>query len=64
MLQTRVSTEWIRFVRQITALGTIGVSWTIIAEIYGMNFVNMPVLSWQYGHLYAIVLLVITGGGA
>ena len=52
-----------RFVRQITALGTIGVSWTIITGIYGMNFVNMPELSWRYGYLWAIGLMVITGAG-
>jgi hypothetical protein len=33
-----------------------------LAWIDGTNFVNMPALSWQYGHLYAPVLL-ITGAG-
>ena len=61
LFQTRVSTELNRFVRQITALGTIGVSWTVITGIYGMNFENMPELSWRYGYLYAIGLMVITG---
>lgn len=61
LFQTRVSTELNRFVRQITALGTIGVSWTIITGVYGMNFTNMPELGWQYGYLWAIGLMLTTG---
>jgi magnesium transporter len=61
LFQTRVSTELNRFVRQITALGTIAISWTVIAGIYGMNFVNMPELSWHYGYPGAIGLMVTTG---
>ncbi|HEY7273260.1 MAG TPA: CorA family divalent cation transporter, partial [Actinoplanes sp.] len=37
VFQTRVSTELNRFVRKITAYGTIGIGWTVIAGIYGMN---------------------------
>ena len=38
LLQTRVSTELNRFVRKITAWGTIGIGWTVIVGVYGMNF--------------------------
>jgi magnesium transporter len=34
---------------------------TLIAGIYGMNFVHMPELGWRYGYLYA---LAIMGGSA
>lgn len=32
---------------------------TIIVGWYGMNFQNMPELSWQYGYLYVIILSII-----
>ncbi len=33
----------------------------IIPSIYGMNFVNMPELKWQYGFGYAITLVILSG---
>jgi magnesium transporter len=59
LFQTRASTELNSFVRQITAWGTIGIAWTVIAGIYGMNFVNMPELHWRYGYPYAIGLMIL-----
>lgn len=61
LFQTRVSTELNQFVRKITAWGTIGIAWTVIAGIYGMNFVNMPELQWTYGYPYAIGLMITAG---
>jgi len=61
LFHTRASTELNRFVRQITAWGTIGIAWTVIAGIYGMNFTHMPELNWYYGYPYAIGLMVVTG---
>ncbi|NOU01270.1 MAG: magnesium/cobalt transporter CorA [Gallionella sp.] len=31
---------------------------TLIASIYGMNFKSMPELDWQYGYLFALILMV------
>ncbi len=50
LFQTRVSNELNRFVRKITAWGTIAISWTVVAGIYGMNFTNMPELGWSFGY--------------
>jgi magnesium transporter len=61
LFETRVSTELNRFVRKITAWGTIGIAWTVIAGIYGMNFANMPELNWQYGYPSALTLMAIIG---
>jgi magnesium transporter len=61
MFQTRVSTELNRFVRKITAFGTIGIAWTVIAGIYGMNFVHMPELNWRFGYLAALSLMAGVG---
>ena len=61
LFETRVSTELNRFVRKITAWGTIGIAWTVIAGIYGMNFAHMPELNWQYGYPSALTLMAVAG---
>jgi magnesium transporter len=63
LFQTRASTELNRFVRKITAWGTIGIAWTVIAGVYGMNFTHMPELNWRYGYAYALILMVVIGLG-
>lgn len=37
--------------KTLTVVATIFIPLTFIAGIYGMNFRNMPELSWQYGYL-------------
>jgi magnesium transporter len=45
-------------------------AWSIIlmamawlAGIYGMNFGNMPELKWRFGYIFALALMLVTGGG-
>ena len=61
LFQTRASTELNRFIRKITAWGAIGVAGTLIAGIYGMNFVHMPELEWQLGYPMALGMILIVG---
>jgi magnesium transporter len=61
LLQTRVSTELNRFVRKITAWGTIGIAWTVIVGVYGMNFDDIPGLAWRSGYLLAFGLMGVVG---
>lgn len=61
LFQTRVSNELNRFVRKITAWGTIAISWTVVAGIYGMNFSNMPELGWSFGYPAALTLMLVVG---
>jgi magnesium transporter len=61
LFQTRVSTELNRFVRKLTAFGTIGIAWTVITGLYGMNFDRMPELHWYYGYPAAIGLMAVIG---
>jgi Mg2+ and Co2+ transporters len=49
LFQTRVATELNRFVRRVTAWGTIGIAWTVIVGIYGMNFADLPGLDTTWG---------------
>jgi magnesium transporter len=45
--------------RKIAAWAGISAVWTALAGVYGMNFDNMPELTWQYG--YPMVMAVIVG---
>lgn len=33
---------------------------TLIASIYGMNFTNMPELSWRYGYFFTVGLMLLS----
>ena len=44
--------------RKISAWAAIALVPTAIAGIYGMNFENMPELSWTYGYPLALALIV------
>ena len=43
----------------MTAVTTILMVNSLIAGIYGMNFVNIPELEWQYGYAWALGLMVV-----
>ena len=40
-------------------MGSIGIAWTVIVGIYGMNFSNMPELGWRFGYAFAVGLMVV-----
>ena len=46
--------------KQLTGWAGIVLVPTLIAGIYGMNFVNMPELRWRYGYAYALGLMVVS----
>ncbi|HEY7020894.1 MAG TPA: magnesium/cobalt transporter CorA [Ktedonobacterales bacterium] len=43
--------------RTLTSVTIILMSASLIAGIYGMNFVNIPELHWGFGYLYALLLM-------
>jgi hypothetical protein len=52
-------------VKRLTAITLVLMIPTLIASIYGMNFdtsypSNMPELSWSFGYIYALSLMVIS----
>lgn len=53
-----VSLEQNQIAKIFTVLGLIFLPPTLIASIYGMNFVNMPELQWEQGFLFSIGLMV------
>jgi magnesium transporter len=47
--------------KRLTSISTILMSVTLIAGIYGMNFVFMPELRWRFGYVFALVSMVVVG---
>ena len=45
----------------LTIITSIFAPLTFIAGIYGMNFEHMPELSWKYGYVIMLGIMVITG---
>jgi len=44
----------------LTIASVVGIPPVLVVGIYGMNFKNMPELSWTYGYEYGLALVVIT----
>lgn len=47
----------------LTIISTVFIPMTFIASIYGMNFHNLPELSWPYGYYWALGLMLLTATG-
>ena len=47
--------------KRLTSISTILMSVTLIAGIYGMNFVLMPELRWRFGYVFALLSMVAVG---
>lgn len=59
---SRVSNELNDVVRRLTSWTIILMVMTLVAGIYGMNFHNMPELSWRFGYPYALGLMALLVG--
>jgi magnesium transporter len=46
----------------LTIITTLFIPLTLIAGIYGMNFLYMPELKWKLGYPYALAVMLITAG--
>jgi magnesium transporter len=46
--------------RKISAWAAIAAAGTLVAGVYGMNFVYMPELRWHYGYFYALGLMLLS----
>jgi magnesium transporter len=53
-----INTQQNELFKILTIVSVIGVPPTLVASIYGMNFVQMPELHWAMGYPYALVLIV------
>jgi magnesium transporter len=48
-------------IKVLTIVSIVGIPPTLIAGIYGMNFVNIPELHWTYGYAYAWAIMIASG---
>jgi magnesium transporter len=44
----------------LTIVSIVGIPPTLVASLYGMNFHNMPELSWRYGYQYGLAMIVVS----
>jgi magnesium transporter len=54
----RIGIEQNEDMRKISAWVAIAAVGTLVAGIYGMNFVHMPELEWRFGYFYALALMI------
>jgi magnesium transporter len=54
-----INTEQNDIFKVLTIVSVVGVPPTLIASMYGMNFHNMPELSWPWGYEYGLGLIAI-----
>lgn len=47
----------------LTVIATIFIPLTFITGLYGMNFLNMPEIRWEYGYAFALLLMLLVGLG-
>ncbi len=43
-----------------TVVSVVGIPPTLVASIYGMNFKNMPELTWMYGYQWGLGLIALS----
>ena len=54
-----ISNRMNQVMKTMTSWGAILLGSTLVAGIYGMNFVKMPELKWYYGYAWALGLMVV-----
>ena len=55
-----INTEQNDIFRVLTVVSVVGIPPTLIASMYGMNFKNMPELSWEYGYQWGLGLIALS----
>ncbi len=55
-----INTEQNEIFKVLTIVSVVGIPPTLIASVYGMNFHNMPELSWRWGYPYGLGVIAIS----
>ena len=58
---SQVSNRLNQIMKRLTSWAAIILIPTLIAGIYGMNFIHMPELRWRYGYAYALGVMLLSG---
>ncbi|PKL79712.1 MAG: magnesium and cobalt transport protein CorA [Ignavibacteriae bacterium HGW-Ignavibacteriae-4] len=62
VFMTGVSNKMNEIMKVLTLIATIFIPVTFVAGVYGMNFEDMPELSWEYGYEATWGLMLLMGG--
>ena len=55
-----INVEQNNIIKVLTIVSVVGIPPTLVASMYGMNFKNMPELSWSWGYPYGLSVLVLS----
>jgi len=55
-----ISTEQNQIIKLFSVMAVVLLPPTLVATVYGMNFHNMPELTWSYGYPVAIAVMVLS----
>ncbi len=55
-----INTEQNDIFKVLTIVSVVGIPPTLIASMYGMNFHDMPELSWRFGYPYGLALIALS----
>jgi magnesium transporter len=55
-----INIEQNNIIKVLTVVSVVGVPPTLVASMYGMNFHDMPELSWAWGYPYGLALIVLS----
>ncbi len=55
-----ISSEQNKIIRIFSIISVVFMPPTLVASLYGMNFDGMPELHWQYGYLFALLLMLVS----
>ena len=55
-----INTDQNDIFKVLTIVSVVGIPPTLIASMYGMNFHNMPELSWPWGYQYGLTLIAMS----
>ncbi|HTH96048.1 MAG TPA: magnesium transporter CorA family protein [Stellaceae bacterium] len=58
-----INIEQNNIIKVLTIVSVVGVPPTLVASMYGMNFKNMPELSWSWGYPYGLAMILISAIG-
>ncbi|MCS6990440.1 MAG: magnesium/cobalt transporter CorA [Chitinophagales bacterium] len=55
-----INLEQNKIIKMFSVAAVVFLPPTLVASIYGMNFEYMPELSWRYGYVFSLVLMVLS----
>jgi magnesium transporter len=55
-----INIEQSNIIKVMTVVSVVGVPPTLVASMYGMNFVDMPELHWAWGYPFGLMLILLS----